>query len=104
MEQIVLWSKQPKNQIRKGKRMRLMHYDALREIILGLFERKTEITLNDLFEETRMIDPSVFGVDNIYPMLILVKNDLEARGMLKIKIDQSRNQVISLAARKKRLV
>jgi hypothetical protein len=78
-------------------------YESIKESILSTLSKTTEISFMELLRH--MEDECVqFEGDRNWCVLV-VKRDLEARGIIKVKIStgRSRGQVISLNKKKSRL-
>jgi hypothetical protein len=79
--------------------MNRKHYEWMREFIISSFEETTEISFTRLVDDlsnTRLTLPQ----ETALWYLIKVKQDLEARGILKISfITSSRHQILKLNRR-----
>lgn len=99
MEKIMLYYRNPKT-LRLIPRRDLFfakqHYDKLRDFILSMLLLHHTISLAELMDEAKEIDPSELATDNVIVPLLLVKSDLEARGVIKVSFEVHHTQRIEL--------
>lgn len=83
--------------------MRKIHYERFREYILERLNERKEIGLQELIDEAITVFPAAFG-DKVSWYLLMVKLDLEARGLIRVSIETRprRIQVLSLPRRSRR--
>jgi hypothetical protein len=77
-------------------------YESIRDFILLLLQQHQEVTFNLLLDEASRNNTLKYEGDLSW-CLILVKRDLEARGVIEIKFDiaSSRVQIVKLVKRKR---
>ena len=99
MEKIVLNYRNPKT-FRIIPRRDLFflkeHYDKLRDFILLSLVDQSYLSLSELMDKAQELDPREFTTDNIIVPLLLVKSDLEARGVIKVSFEVNHTQRIEI--------
>lgn len=100
MDKIVLWNSVAKGRIRKVGLMDKEHYEKIKEFILSRFLEHNSVSLMAILDHPTALPAREFGTVDIMPLIILVKNDLEVRGVLKIVFNPDRSQTIALKKRR----
>jgi hypothetical protein len=87
---------------KKGATIPKTYYDTLSAFIILTLEAKTEIELNELIDLAREEHGTVIKGE-ISWYLLVVKNDLEARKVIKVEraIGASRQQYLTLNSRRR---
>lgn len=80
-------------------------YESIKESILSALSKSAEVSFIELLRHVEQDDRVQFEGDRNWCVLV-VKRDLEARGIIKIKrsTDRSRRQVITINKKKSRLL
>jgi hypothetical protein len=100
MEKIALLNCTKRGRTRKVRLMERDQYEKLKSLILDQLKKHEEISLMAMLEQPIPLTAKEIGSNEILSMLILVKNDLVARGILRITFSPDRLQIIKLKRRK----
>lgn len=85
---------------RNGPIIPRKQYELLKNFILDIFQHCDQITLTELLQLANTKFALTFSSEVAW-VLVNTKQDLEARGMLKITHERNRTQLISLKRKQK---
>ena len=88
---------------KKGLMILKRQYNLLCVFILNMLELKGEITLTDLLDTANQQLDSEFTGDALW-MILNVKRDLEAKGLIRVKYARKCTQVISVRKNQSRRI
>ncbi|HEY5824285.1 MAG TPA: hypothetical protein VIT44_07970 [Cyclobacteriaceae bacterium] len=88
---------------KKGLMILRKHYNLLCIFILSMLELKGEITLTELLDTANQKLDSEFTGDALW-MILNVKRDLEAKGLIRLKYAGKCTQVISVRKNQSRRI
>jgi hypothetical protein len=83
-----------------GRWINKMEYEKFYELILAELSLKYEVRLQELLDIAAIRMAREFPI-NFSWLLLQVKHDMEARGIIQSKLDNMRNQVIKMKEREK---
>lgn len=79
---------------KRGYLLHRYHYDQVKDFILSKLREKKEVTLPELLAQSDQLQASMNFKGEIIKCILDVKADLQARGFIRVKIDQDFTQHI----------